>query len=289
MRCFRNQLFIASFNPEPADFSDGAVSPKVGVSARVTDVVTVHAQYAGGFRAPPYSAINTGFTNPQGGYVTLPNPGLRAEASDNIEVGVRTVFDRASFGVTVFSNRYDDFIDLTTIGFNPRTRLLEFQSRNLEQAEINGVELRGEAYVTDRVMIRGSYARIDGVEISKDAAVPPLAAETPLGSIAPNEGVLGIRYLQPSGRWGSELSLRLVASYQGAPDEDQFAPAAYQVVDRLWCMAPDPHFGGHRRSAGPVAAAGARSTYEVEGASEIQDNVSRRELAGVRASARTAR
>ena len=46
---------------------------------------------------------------------------------------------------------------------------------------------------------------------------------------------------------------------------------------RLWCMAPDPHFGGHRRSAGPVAAAGARSTYEVEGASEIQDNVSRRE------------
>ena len=224
-------IFLASLNPEPTDFSDGAVSPNVGVSARVTDVVTVHARYAGGFRAPPYSAINTGFTNPQGGYVTLSNPELRAETSDNIEVGVRTAFDRASFGVTVFSNRYDDFIDLTTIGFNPRTRLLEFQSRNLEQAEINGVELRGEAYVTDRVMIRGSYARIDGVEVSKDAAVPPLAAETPLGSIAPNEGVLGIRYLQPSGRWGTELSVRLVESYQDAPDEDQFAPAAYQVVD----------------------------------------------------------
>ena len=224
-------VFIASLNPVPVDFSNGAVSPKVGVSARVTDVVTVHAQYAGGFRVPPYSAINTGFTNPQGGYVTIPNPELRAETSDNIEVGVRTAFDRASVGVTVFSNRYDDFIDLATIGFNPRTRLLEFQSQNLEQATINGVELRGEAYLTDNVMIRGSYARIDGVEILKDATVPPLAAETPLGSIAPNEGVLGIRYLQPSGRWGSELSLRLVASYQGAPDEDQFAPAAYQVVD----------------------------------------------------------
>ena len=224
-------IFLASLNPEPTDFSYSAISPKVGVSARLTDVVTVHAQYAGGFRAPPYSAINTGFTNPQGGYVTLPNPELRAETSDNIEVGVRTAFDRASFGVTVFSNRYDDFIDLTTIGFNPRTRLLEFQSRNLEKAEIKGVELRGEAYVTDRVMIRGSYARIDGVEISKDAAVPPLAAETPLGSIAPNEGVLGIQYLQPSGRWGAELSVRLVESYQGAPDENQFTPDAYQVVD----------------------------------------------------------
>ena len=109
-------IFLASLNPEPTDFSYSAVSPKVGVSARLTDVVTVHAQYARGFRAPPYSAVNTGFTNPQGGYVTLPNPELRAETSDNIEVGVRTAFDRASFGVTVFSNRFDNFIDLTTVG-----------------------------------------------------------------------------------------------------------------------------------------------------------------------------
>ena len=227
----RDPVFIASLNPEPVDFSNSAVSPKVGLAARVTDVVTIHAQYAGGFRAPAYSAINTGFTNPRGGYTTLPNAHLRAETSDNIEVGVRTAFDRASIGVTAFSNRYDDFIESTRIGLNPRTRLLEFQSQNLQEAEIKGVELRGEAYLTDSVMIRGSYARIDGVEIVKDATVPPLAAETPLASIAPNEGVLGIRYAHPSGRWGSELSLRLVESYQGAPDEDQFAPTAYQVVD----------------------------------------------------------
>ena len=81
-------------------------------------------------------------------------------------------------------------------------------------------------------MIRGSYARIEGVEIVQDAAVPALAEETPLGSIAPNEGVLGIRYLQPSGRWGTELSVRLVESYQGAPDDgSQYAPESYQVVD----------------------------------------------------------
>ena len=43
--------------------------------------------------------------------------------------------------------------------------------------------------------------------------------------------MLGIRYVQSAGRWGAELSLRLVESYQGAPDEDQFAPEAYQVVD----------------------------------------------------------
>ena len=105
------------------------------------------------------------------------------------------------------------------------------RARTSKKQEIKGVELRGEAYLTDSVMIRGSYARIAGVEIVKDATVPPLAAETPLASIAPNEGVLGIRYAHPSGRWGSDLSLRLVESYQGAPDEDQFTPTAYQVVD----------------------------------------------------------
>ena len=225
-------VFIAAQKPVPADFSDGAVSPKVGAAVRITDVVSLHAQYARGFRAPPHSDINTGFTNFAGGYTTLPNPELQAERSDNFEFGVRTAFDRASFEATGFANRFDNFIELTGLGFNPISRILEFQAQNLEQAEINGLELRGEVYLTDDVMLRGSYARIEGVEILQGAAEAPLAEETPLQSIAPNEGVLGIRYMQPSGRWGTELSVRLVESYQGAPDDgSQYAPESYQVVD----------------------------------------------------------
>ena len=224
-------VFVASLNPEAVDFSDGALSPKVGLAARLSDVWTLHAQYAGGFRAPPYDAVNTGFTNPVGGYITLPNTSLRAETSDNLEVGMRAAFARASLGFTGFLNRYDDFIDLTELGINPRTRLLEFQSRNLDQSEIRGVEMRGEAYLTDSVMLRGSYARIDGVELLQGAADdPPLAEETALGSIAPNEAVVGLRYVRPSGRWGSELSLKLVEAYRQG-NADQFAPDAYRIVD----------------------------------------------------------
>ena len=224
-------VFVAGLNPEAADFSDGALSPKIGLAARLTDAVTLHAQYAGGFRAPPYSAINTGFANPRGGYTTLPNTALRAETSDNLEVGARAAFDRTSLGLSAFSNRYDDFIELSDLGFNPLTRLLEFQSRNLDQAAIRGIEMRGEAYVTDSVTIRGSYARIDGTEILQGAADdPPLAEETPLGSIAPNEGVVGVRYVRPSGRWGSEVSLRLVEAYE-QDNARQFAPDGYRIVD----------------------------------------------------------
>ena len=224
-------VYVASLNPPASDFSDTAVSPKLGVAARVSDVVTVHAQYAGGFRAPPYSDVNTGFTNPSAGYTTVSNPDLLAETSDNVEVGIRTSFERASFGFTAFSNWYENFIELTQLGFNPMTRLLEFQSKNLEEAEIRGIELRGEAHLTDSLTLRGSYAWIEGAEILKDAAVAPIATQTPLGSIAPDEGVVGVRYVRPSGRWGSELSIRLVESYQGAPGANQFAPQAYQVVD----------------------------------------------------------
>ncbi len=33
----------------------------------------------------------------------------------------------------------------------------------------------------------------------------------------------------------------------------------HRAFEGLWCMAPDPYFGGHRQPAGPVAAASARS------------------------------
>ena len=230
-------VYIASLNPEAADFADAAVSPKVGAAVRLNDTLTLHAQYAAGFRAPPYSAINTGFTSLRGGYTTLPNPDLRAERSDNLELGLRAAFDRVSLGATVFSNWYDGFIELRTLGENPRTRLLEFRSENLEAATIRGLELRAEAHPSASVTLRGSYARIEGVEVLQDAATPALAESTPLGSVAPNEGVIGLRYARPSGRWGQELSVRLVESAAGRHDEDFFEPDAYAVVDLVGFLA----------------------------------------------------
>ena len=224
-------IYVAGLNPEAADFGDAALSPKVGATLRLNDTLTLHGQYAAGFRAPPYSAINTGFTSLRGGYTTLPNPDLRAERSDNLELGMRAGFDRASIGATVFSNWYDGFIELQTLGENPTNRLLEFRSENLEAARITGLELRAEAWLSASVTLRGSYARIEGVGVVQDAARPAIAESTPLGSVAPNEGVIGLRYARPSGRWGQELSVRLVESAVGRHDENWFEPDGYAVVD----------------------------------------------------------
>ena len=227
----QDPIYLAGLNPEAVDFGDAALSPKVGAAVRLNGALTLHGQYAAGFRAPPYNAINTGFTSLRAGYTTLPNPDLRAERSDNLELGVRAAYDRASVAATVFSNWYDGFIELESLGENPTNRLLEFRSENLEAARISGLELRAEAWSSAGVTLRGSYARIAGVEIVQGAATAAIAESTPLGSVAPNEGVVGLRYARPSGRWGQELSVRLVESAAGRHDEDWFAPDGYAVVD----------------------------------------------------------
>jgi hemoglobin/transferrin/lactoferrin receptor protein len=226
-------VFLATQSPVPADFDASAVSTRLGAAVNVSTAVTVHAQYSGGFRAPPYSAINSGFTNLQGGYTSVPNADLDPETSDNFEVGVRSVVGRVSFGATVFSNHYDDFILQATRGVNPQTGLQEFQYQNVSKARIEGLELQGDARLTDRIRLRASYALIRGNDVSGDADVP-------LDSIAPDQGVVGIEYVAASGRWGSELSARAVrAQRDDVVGATLFAPASYATADATaWWSLP---------------------------------------------------
>jgi hemoglobin/transferrin/lactoferrin receptor protein len=218
-------VFLASLSPAPIDFSADAVSGRLGATLDVTDVLTLHAQYAGGFRAPPYSAINSGFTNLAGGYTSLPNPELRPETSDNVEAGFRVATAHISFGATAFSNHYDDFILQEVRGFNPQTFLLEFQYQNVSEVEVRGVELQADARISDALRLRASYALIRGNDVSGDTDVP-------LSSIAPDQGIVGLEYSHGSGRWGTDLSVRGVTK----PDtsrvaEGGFVPPAYAVAD----------------------------------------------------------
>lgn len=220
-----DRIYLDSFNPVPEDFSAGALSSKIGATFDAGQYVTLHAQYAGGFRAPSYNAINSGFTNLLGGYTALPNTGLRAETSDSFEFGVRGGGRRVNLGVTGFVNLYDDFIDLATVGFNPVTGLLEFQNQNLAKVTIRGVEFQGGAVVSDRLRLRASYAVIRGRDVSGDE-------DLPLTSIAPDQGAVGLQFDHASSRWGGDLTLRGAHGQSVARvNEGNFTPSAYAVVD----------------------------------------------------------
>ena len=212
----------------PVDVEESSVSPKLGLLLSFTRELSLFGQYARGFRAPPYSAVNNGFTNFAGGYRTLPNPDLDPETSDNFELGLRGAFSKGSFSLVGFENRYDDFIDTVFLGFNPALFIVEFQPRNVDEVEIRGIELSSDLFFNRTWSLRGAFALIEGENV--------LTGE-PLDSIAPDRFVVGLRFRPPGSRWRGELTTTYVAS----KDEDevdrssetftQFRPPSATVVD----------------------------------------------------------
>jgi len=218
-------VYIAAGGLPAASLDEDAVSPKLGAAIELHRTTTLTAQYAAGFRAPPYSSINTGFTNLAGGYQTIANPDLEPEISDNFELGLRWSAGSTSWSVNGFQNRYDDFIEFQNVGFNRQLRVVEFQNLNLTEVEIDGVEFRLESRLGDNVLLRAAYAHIDGHDTTGETDVP-------LASIAPNEGVLGLRYLADSARWGLDGSVRFVDDRDPEKvPEGEHVPAGHEVVD----------------------------------------------------------
>ncbi len=224
-----DQIFRDSVTTDPpASMDDQKLSPKLGVNYELSDHVALSGQYARGFRAPPYSSVNSGFTNLAGGYQTLPNPDLEPETSDNIEFAVKAYNDRGSINIAWFDNRYDDFINNTAfIGVSPQGLAL-FQALNVDNAEIQGVEIAGDYFLTPEWRLRASFADIDGEDRENDQ---------PLASIEPARLALGLRFQDRSNRWGGELNGSYSES-KSAGDvprdgstSDPFLPDSWTAVD----------------------------------------------------------
>ncbi len=189
-------------SPTPEGYDESEISAKLGLVYDINEQWSAFAQYAEGFRAPPLDAVNTGFTNFAGGYTTLPNAELRPERGESVEVGVRRFSQYGSVEVTAYKNTYEDFIEgLAVRGFNPLTRLLEFQARNLDEAQISGFEFKTQYQLValsdhlDGYQFRAAYAYANGENKENDQ---------PLNSIDPQQLVLGLGYAPHNDKWRIE-------------------------------------------------------------------------------------
>jgi len=227
-----NDAVFAEDNPgiEPVGLQDEQVSPKFGLLWDLTDSWQLYGQYAEGFRAPPVNDVNVGFTNFQFGYTALPNRELRSERSRGYEAGIRFSGARATADLAAFTTRYDDFIEpLQVVDFDPVRQLLIFQSVNVDEVEISGLEFQGRiepAFLPEGMSVNLSAAYARGEN---------LATGAPINSVAPLNGVLGLDYTESAGRWGGRLLARAAA---GADDLDEAAgellqPAGYVVYDLI--------------------------------------------------------
>lgn len=218
---------------EPVGIDHTSVSPKFAVIRRLGEATSAYLQYAEGFRAPPYSDVNVGFTNLAFGYTAIPNPDLRPEESRGFELGIRGGEGGNYYSLAAFHNDYEDFIEsLVAIGIDPESGLLVFQSQNVAKARIYGVEFRGGldfGAFDDSLAgwrLRSSIAWAHGDDETDDV---------PLNSVDPLKGVLGVGYSGAGDRWGAELVLTAV-DRKDRIDESagpQFAAPGYEVLDLL--------------------------------------------------------
>jgi hemoglobin/transferrin/lactoferrin receptor protein len=214
----------------PTSLRDTTVSPRLGVVWRASEAVAAFASYSAGFRAPPFGDVNVGLTNAIARYTTLPNPNLKPETSDNLEAGLRWTRGVAFASLSVYSNRFNDFIEsFSFVGIQPGTGFTVFQSRNLDDVEIHGIEFKGTVPLSrllPGLALRGAFSWGEGEDRN---------ADVPLNTVDPARAVIGLQYRPEGARWGAELVTTAVERKRRIDQTagPLFAPPGYVTVDLL--------------------------------------------------------
>lgn len=154
--------------PPTTDVSDSRTTAKIGAVFMLNEPLSFYGNIAQGFRAPPYSSVNVGFTNPIGGYKTISNPELQSESSNSLEMGIRYVNADVAIRLTAFRSNFKHFIEDLAIapqfgatrGVDPRDGFLTFQSVNRGRVQTSGWEMSGDAnlFVLHGIETRGKFA-----------------------------------------------------------------------------------------------------------------------------------
>lgn len=222
-----------------SDLTKTSVSPKLGMVWRFADQWSLFAGYAHGFRSPPYNDVNLGFTNVMFGYTAIPNPDLKPETSDGLELGVRFASPAAYVSVSGYYNDYKDFIESQRqVGVNSQG-LIVFQSQNVADAEIYGAELKAGVDVGKLIGALEGWSLNSAVAWSRGQNK---TEDVPLESIDPLRGTVGIAFDRDS--WGVELAGTFAKRKDRLPPatgtSPPFAPAGYGVLDLMahWAFAP---------------------------------------------------
>ncbi len=217
-----DQMFLNSAGTNvPVDMTETEVSPKLGATFALTEEYKIFAQYAHGFRAPPYDSANYAWQHTAFGYEIIPNPDLKPETSDGFETGLRGKFrDGSSFSAAVFYNMYEDFIDQVFLGTAGAPPLMQFQYQNLSEVTIYGAEAKGEYRFLPEWALIGSLAYARGEDDQTGL---------PIDSVDPLKGILGLAY--EGNGWGSQL----MATHAWRDDRNatagNFEAPSYTVVD----------------------------------------------------------
>jgi hemoglobin/transferrin/lactoferrin receptor protein len=221
----------------PVDISESELSPKLGVIYHFSASTELFLQYSEGFRAPPYEDANLSLELPLFNIRAVPNPELRSERSEGFDAGLRWRGVSNSAHLSAFRTKYEDFIESRIrIGTDPESGRTLFQSQNLEEAVIEGVEA-------------GASLELSGIHegLSFDAALFVARSENrdngqPLNSVGPPQAVAGLGWLSPGQHWKLSLRGTFTDSWSERDESagELFEPPGYATFDLYVAWRPKP-------------------------------------------------
>lgn len=223
----RNDTFYAASGAPsaPAELSGSEVSPRLGAVWKLDPMMTPFAQYAHGFRAPRPTDVNAAFSNTAQGYTSTPNPDLKPETSDSIELGLRGRDASRRYSVSAFHGRYKDFMSQQIVsGSGTVADPSVYKTINLPGVTISGFEARGEWTYAPGWTASAAYAHAYGNSKSATGTV------TPLSTIDPDKVIVGLNYAQGA-QWGSGLRVTAVDRKDRPQSATTVKPGGYTVVD----------------------------------------------------------
>ncbi|MDP2247697.1 MAG: TonB-dependent receptor, partial [Nitrosomonadales bacterium] len=221
------QQFLSANNRKAVEQIDSSFSPKIAAIWKINSQWSLYGQAVRGFRAPNYAEVNSSFRNTVQSWGISPNPDLKPETSIGVEVGAKLHGQNMLGQLSVYDNRYKNFIDSMELNCPGDPSCISGLTRtnmfvNLSRVRIYGAELRGEWIFTPGWKLDSAIAWAHGDNESNSE---------PLNSVEPTRASLGL--IRNAGTWGMETRLRgaLAVSRTDDTDGEWYRPNGYVVTD----------------------------------------------------------
>ena len=211
---------------EYKDYSDSAVTGRLGTVYKLNEENRLFVQISQGFRAPDFQELYYSYGNPMYGYVNKPNPDLEAEESISYEGGWRYNTDLVSNEISLFYSDYDNFIENQLVSGSFMTGDAVYQSININKATIKGVELATQLSWDEFMPVEGFSSRIAAAYTEGEDG-----DGNPLNSVSPWNTVVGLSY-DSVNQWGTTVNLSYTAKKSQSDIDGDYQPIdAATVVD----------------------------------------------------------
>lgn len=215
---------------EPRVISSSRLVPQIGTLFRLTDVYSVYARYAEGFKMPTAQQLYISVPNAGGpGINYIPNADLKPESARSYEAGIRGRFERGWFSLGVFHTSYTNFIQR----FADAPNGIDITDRNLASVMLWGIEGSAEYRITDDLIVNAALSYQFGNQRST-----PTSAWVGFNAASPFNGTLGLRWFKREWNLDGEVIARFSAPVTRASADNIFKPDGWFALDAFLNWKP---------------------------------------------------